>query len=93
MKKLIILMSVLFSTTYMVNVYPSEEFDIATMTCRESSKDEDEEALIIWLDGYLTAAAGRTESSERDMEALGNFIETECRKDPNQTILSIIEKL
>ncbi len=92
MKRFIISMLVIFSAAYMINAHSSEEFDIATMKCNNESSEEENKDLIIWLDGYLTALAGRTESSARDIEQLGEFVETECNKDPNQNILSIFEK-
>ena len=91
-KRFIIFMCTIFSSTYMLNAYSSQAFDIATMKCDEPSTSEEDEDLIVWLDGYEKGVAGETGSSETDIKQLGEFVEAECTKDPNQSILSVIKK-
>ena len=73
------------SAALMTNVHASGAFDIPTTKRTDPSTPEEDEALIVWLDGDLTAVAGKTESGEHDLEQLGGFVEVECMKNPHQS--------
>ncbi|MBF0189325.1 MAG: hypothetical protein HQL50_15480 [Magnetococcales bacterium] len=68
-------------------------FDVADLTCKDRGSDEEGILLLYWLDGYLSGRTGDTRYSDQGITRLAMHVERECTRDPNQTVLSIIDRM
>ncbi len=71
----------------------AEEFDMAALTCNDIETDEDATMILMWLDGYLSCSSGNTLFSDRWIEDLASKVTYQCERNPNQTLLGIVQRL
>ncbi len=83
--------TVLFTTPPAVQ---AETKDVAKVTCQEFMNDKDDMPLLImWIDGYLSAASDNTVFSKEWQVKLGKHMGEFCTKNPNKTIMDAMDAL
>ncbi len=89
MKRIIAIAAVVFA----MGTAEAEEFDVADITCRDRGTIEETTLLLFWIDGYLSGRTGDTRYSDKFIEGLYDAVAAECARNPNQTILGVVERL
>lgn len=72
----------------------AETRDVAKTTCKEFMNDKDDMPLLImWIDGYLSAASDNTVFSAEWQQKLGKHMGEFCTKNPDKTIMDAMDAL
>lgn len=72
----------------------AETKDVAKTTCKEFLSDKDDMPLLImWIDGYLSAASDNTVFSQEWQQKLGQHLGEFCGKNPDKTIMDAMNAL
>ena len=70
----------------------ADEVDMARITCKEFLNDkEGMPAMIMWIDGYMSAKSNNTMMTDAWIEKLGVHLGTYCAKNPGNTIMQAME--
>ena len=70
----------------------ADEVDMAKITCKEFLNDkEGMPAMIMWIDGYMSAKSNNTMMTDAWIEKLGVHLGTYCAKNPGNTIMQAME--
>ena len=76
------------------NVASAEEQDVAKIKCSEFLQSGSTMPLLImWIDGYLSAASDNTTMDDAYIEELGNKLGEFCGKNQNATLWDAISSL
>lgn len=80
--------------TVTANVASAEEQDVAKIKCSEFLQSGSTMPLLImWIDGYLSAASDNTTMDDAYIEELGNKLGEFCGKNQNATLWDAISSL
>ena len=94
MKKLLASAVAALALTVTANVASAEEQDVAKIKCSEFLQSGSTMPLLImWIDGYLSAASGNTTFSDAYAEQLGSKLGEFCGTNQNATLLDAINSL
>ena len=94
MKKLLTSAVAALALTVTANVASAEEQDVAKIKCSEFIQSGNSMTLLImWIDGYLSAASGNTTFSDAYAEQLGSKLGEFCGTNQNATLLDAINSL
>ncbi len=92
MKKFFALAVVALAVSVVANVASAEEQDISKIKCSEFVQSGDNMPLLMmWIDGYLSAASGNTVMDDAYIEDLGVKLGEFCGKNPNATLFEAID--
>lgn len=94
MKKLLASAVAALALTVTANVASAEEQDVAKIKCSEFLQSGSTMPLLImWIDGYLSAASDNTTMDDAYIEELGNKLGEFCGKNKNATLWDAISSL
>lgn len=94
MKKLLIATVAALTLSLTANVASADEQDVAKIKCSEFVQSGDNMPLIImWIDGYLSAASGNTTMDDDYVEQLGTKLGEFCGQNPNATLWDAMSSL
>lgn len=71
------------------------EIDMTKVTCSEALqiKDSDtQKAVVVWLDGYLSAKSGNTRVSVNRLKDIAGRLERYCRDNPSTLLIKAVKK-
>lgn len=72
----------------------AEDIDMGKITCQEFMDDEENmPMMIMWIDGYMSAASNNTILNDAWLERLGIHLGTFCGTTPSKTIMQAIEAM
>lgn len=70
------------------------EIDMAKIRCRQVLNNEEQLPLILmWVDGYMSAASDNTVFSEEWMDRLAAHMSTYCTTHPGKTVMEAMEAM
>ncbi len=94
MKKLIIGALAALCMISGMNSVQAEDQDVAKIKCSEFlNSGSTMPLLIMWIDGYLSAASGNTSMDDEYIEQLGTKLGEFCGANKNATLMDAIESL
>lgn len=94
MKKLLTATVAALTLSLTANAALAEEQDVAKIKCSEFVQSGDNMPLLImWIDGYLSAASGNTTMDDAYIDELGTKLGEFCGKNANATLWDAISSL
>lgn len=94
MKKLLTVTVAALALTLTANAASAEEQDVAKIKCSEFLQSgSNMPLLIMWIDGYLSAASDNTTMDDAYIEELGTKLGDFCGKNQNATLWDAISSL
>lgn len=94
MKKLLTATIAALTLSLTANAALAEEQDVAKIKCSEFVQSGDNMPLLImWIDGYLSAASGNTTMDDAYIDELGTKLGEFCGKNGNATLWDAISSL
>jgi hypothetical protein len=70
--------------------------DMAKATCNDALEEKDRQALkavLIWIDGYLSAKTGDTVVDAYQLQRLAERLESSCRANPSMLLMDAVKKI
>lgn len=94
MKKFLTAITAAATLVLSANAVLAEEQDVAQIKCAEFLQSgPNMPLLIMWIDGYLSAASNDTVMNDDYIENLGNQLGSFCRANPDATLWDAVNAL
>lgn len=94
MKRSLMIAALASAMSCSMGVVQAEEQDIAQIKCTEFLQSGSfMPSLLMWIDGYLSAATDNTVMDDAYIEELGTKLGSFCKANPDATLLDAINSL
>ena len=94
MKKFIVAATAALVMTLSAGAVQAEDHDVAQIKCTEFLQSGSfMPSLLMWIDGYLSAATDNTVMDDAYIEELGTKLGSFCTANPDATLLDAINSL